>query len=1489
MATEPTSGIGRTTIGAHMRISIVHAGRSVTCEVVSWRTTATVADVLVDRGYAPKDFAAITVDGHAGLSVPMQLGAHTSLSAAGLREGSTLSLEGRHPDTAALDPQPLRSPTPGWCVSVISGADAVAGIHLPHGVTRTIGRSPLADVTVNSRTASWLHCTIERVGAEIQISDAGSRNGTYVAETRVDRAGVAVSSTQVFWVGDAALTLGEVGTAPMATLPAVSRDPGCGTVPFNRPPRVRNDTATLKIPVPLPREVPEASSFSWVTTLLPLLAAGVLIMVLGDLRFALFALLSPVLALGTHAEQRRRRRQLLRTEETRWSAELGTFRARVEAAASAESTRRSVATPDPAVMLRRALAASPQLWQQRTDASDFLHLHLGIATLPWTPDLDIGPSSSVEAGAQAILDRTVLRDTALAADLGNAGVVGIVGDRDHALAVARSLTVQAASHCGPADLSVSVSCDSGREAAWGWAGWLPHTGVRDDPRGVRWLSGTVEDGNAMLRRLARAPQSGGALAHLTIIDSDSMLRGQDSPARGLLGRGRNSETGHHPLRGAAIGESASPPVSGIVVVSRETDLPASCTTVVSLTPDGRATVTDTRTAARVDGVVLGRVGQTDAEAAARALARFTDPDLPSAAGAIPRQVRLLELLCDGPPSSAAIQDRWSRACGLAVPIGRSSHDVVSVDLIADGPHGLVGGTTGSGKSEFLRTLVAGLAASHDPSRLNFILIDFKGGAAFAACERLPHTIGTITNLDAGLASRAVRALEAELQRRQRLFAGAGVESLPAYLATSPASPLPRIVLVIDEFAMLTQEFPDVLASLVSIAAVGRTLGVHLLLATQRPAGVVTEDILTNTNLRIALRVQSREDSSNVIGTSQAAEIPRQFPGRALIRRGADDLVPVQTALGTGIPQREDAAPVTVRAVNVFGEPIHESATPRESGSAPQPQTENELDHLIDTIIDAHRELGLGHPRPVWPPPLGDRVDLGNPGPGSLQPGGTTGAGPVAVVALADEPDLQRQIPVGWELTQGNLLLLGLPGSGTSTALLSIGVALAQEHAPGDLELLCLDAGGGRLSDIAALPHTSTWVGEGAGERRARLLRYLIGEVRRRQRVAGPWRRTVVLIDGLAALRDELQEPASLELWDGLLRAYTDGPEVGVSFAVSAARPRAVPTALEETTGQRWVFTLPDVSAYAALGIRGAAIPAAVPGRCVDSATLRQLHIATPAEPYSVRVQHIAERWAEHPALSDPVGSLPTVLTAGELAHTANLAGDPTRIPIGVREDSLEPAVLELYEGEHALIAGPPRSGRSSLLVGIAELVRLAVSEPGDDAGTRNSHANPGRTRVWGIAPRRSPLSTAPLDRFASSSADIEEMLAQLAGPLPNTEQVVLLVDDADRLSDHDAAFEEFLRAVSPQHHLVFAGRAAELRSRYLHWTTDARAARTGILLQPDTDLDGELFGVRLPRRAPVQITPGRGYLCVSGSGVLVQTMTAGTHGTEEVPNAGALR
>jgi len=1412
-------------------------------DVDRWQGTATLRDLVAASGApvpGPEDD--LFVDEQAA---PVS----TPLAEVLLLEGSRI----------ARTPTPRPRRLAGWSVTLAGGTDAGPVVEVPRSRPLVVGRAPQADLVLPTASASWEHCTlaldVDEDGTEgVVVRDAGSTNGTLVAGQRVGDEGQRLTEATTVLVGGSVLLVRpRLDEVPAPAPGSLHNLTPAATAPFNRPPRPgRVDDVEPVLP-PTRREVPPASKFNYITVIAPLVLAGTMVVVLGDARFALFALLSPVMAVGMWFEQKQRRKRGLKEEEERFTAAVADLRTEIAAAAAEEVRRRQDLAPDPATVLRRAALPSTLLWQRRADDDDFLALHAGTGDVPWRPEVDErGIVRRDDAVKEALADSRLLA-APVVVDLTDAGVVGIVGDRAGALALARSLLAQAAVHCGPADLTVGVFCDRGRTDDWAWASWLPHTRQTGSSTGDRWMSDQREASASMLRGLRETADDLPTPAMLVVLDSEVLTEGRDAPARALLGHGR-SEAG----RSLRPGERRHR-VSGIVIATSEEQLPAACTSVVHVGEDSAATVHRPEDRSRVDDVVLAGVGTARAEECARHLAHFDDPELVVPGASLPSLVRLPELLGRQQLDAAAVRELWAAPTGVSTPIGSSEQGVLTLDLVKDGPHGLVGGTTGSGKSEFLRSLVAGLAARNDPTRLTFVLIDFKGGAAFKACERLPHTIGTISNLDEQLADRALRALEAEMERRQRVFAEAGddVDNLDAYLATGPAEPMPRLLLVVDEFAMLAKDFPDVLSSLVSVAAVGRTLGVHMILATQRPAGVVNEDILANTNLRVALRVQSRDDSSNVIGVPAAAGISRAQTGRAYVKLGQDDITPVQTALVTGRAAEAAAALVDVRATSPFGVPAPRPAPPRaSSGDAV------DLDLLIDAVVEANAAEGFAPPRQVWPEALGERVALAGPAGGGVAPDGVPAVGDVhddvVRVALADEPDLQRQSPAGWDLDEGNLLLLGIPGSGTSTTLATLALTAAGQLPPDELDLLVLDLGSRELAPLADLPHTVAYVGSGSGakEQQARFLRHLRAELERRRSATGPRRRALVLLDGLAALRDELGDYEGQQLLDLLYRVYAEGPALGLSFAVSSSRAKAVPTAMEEVTTQRWLFRLADAYDYSSMGIRGSTVPAPVPGRCVDVRTRLQLHVATPDGTLAEAVARVAAAWGDAAPKPQAIGQLPEDVTVAELGATPTLEGEPWLLPVGIGEDDLTPAALEVYEGEHVLVAGPARSGKSTLLLALAESVRSA---PGG--------VHPA---VWAICDRRSPLATADLDRVAVGADEIPALLASLRlerGP------VVLLVDDAERVDDADQSLATLLASGRSQLVVVAAGRSADLRGLYSHWTKTVRKARCGVLLQPDVDYDGELLGSTLPRRAPVALTQGRGYACVGGQVRLVQTMS----------------
>ena len=304
----------------------------------------------------------------------------------------------------------------------------------------------------------------------------------------------------------------------------------------------------------------------------------------------------------------------------------------------------------------------------------------------------------------------------------------------------------------------------------------------------------------------------------------------------------------------------------------------------------------------IDGVRVAALSEHDGRECARHLARFDDPDLVAEGAGLPAQASLLGILGEQYADPDTYVQLWGGEGAdppVRAPVAVTEEGLFEVDMAVDGPHALIAGTTGSGKSELLRSVVASFAARCSPLGVNFVLIDYKGGSAFDVASGLPHTVGMVTDLDEHLGERALRCLEAELHHRERVLRDAGASDLPAYRALPGMPPMPRLVVVIDEFATMAADIPDFLDSLVGIAQRGRSLGVHLILATQRPAGAVNANIKANTNLRIALRVQDAGDSSDVLDDPAAARLPRTRPGRVIFRLGPGELITAQAARVTG--------------------------------------------------------------------------------------------------------------------------------------------------------------------------------------------------------------------------------------------------------------------------------------------------------------------------------------------------------------------------------------------------------------------------------------------------------------------------------------------------------------------------------------------------------------------------------------------------------------
>ena len=707
-----------------------------------------------------------------------------------------------------------------------------------------------------------------------------------------------------------------------------------------------------------------------------------------------------------------------------------------------------------------------------------------------------------------------------------------------------------------------------------------------------------------------------------------------------------------------VGATGADTGLGIEIADQVSALSDRCRAVLTWSPEG-ARLTEAAIAVRPFVA-----DPTLAEDWARAMARWTDPGTKNTA--LPDHVRLPRVLAgdreDPDPSGRR---------SLRAPLGVGAEGVVVVDLVADGPHALVAGTTGAGKSELLRTWVAALAARHPPTAVAFVLVDYKGGSAFDACAQLPHVTGVVTDLDAGLGERLLTGLRAEVRDRESQLRAAGVGDLRD-LGDGPA----RLLVVVDEFATLAAELPDFLGALVDVARRGRSLGIHLVLATQRPAGAVNDDIRANTALRLCLRTLDPADSQDVIGGPDAAALPARTPGRAWVRTGAG-LRLLQVA-DSGA-REERLPPVVARRVGA----------PWPSASDPAP---TDLDRLVH---DAVADWGdRPNPAPVWHPPLPEHLTV---------PVGQEGG--AVVLGRQDRPAERTQPPLGWEPDDGHLVVLGGRGRGRTSTLRTAILALAAGRPPDALHAYVV-ARPGTFDDLADLPHVGAIVAVQDRPTVHRLVRRLearLGGVD--SPAAGPL--TVVVLDGYEALAADVDDLDGLRLLGAVDRLARDGTRHGIVLALSSSRPSLQPPSLATSTSLLVVLGLDDPADYGLLGLR--APPTGSPpgrGRTVEGHELQIGRLDR--SPAQVASRHGPITAGRGPA---PAAPLPHRVGIG------TLTARPGRATVGLRDRDLGVATVELRGDGPFVVTGPPRSGRTTALT----LLRAQAPDrplthhgPGDD-------------------------------------------------------------------------------------------------------------------------------------------------------------------------------
>ena len=601
----------------------------------------------------------------------------------------------------------------------------------------------------------------------------------------------------------------------------------------------------------------------------------------------------------------------------------------------------------------------------------------------------------------------------------------------------------------------------------------------------------------------------------------------------------------------------------------------------------------------------------DKEAISRGLAPLKH--IQQLKSSIPDSVTFLEMYQAETFNDLKVLSRWESHApyqSLAVPIGlRGKDDLVYLNLHekAHGPHGLIAGTTGSGKSETIQSYILSLAVNFHPHDVAFLLIDYKGGGMANLFKDLPHLLGTITNLDGAQSMRALASINAEIHRRERLFGQYGVNHINQYQKKfklgEATEPLPHLFLISDEFAELKVNQPDFIKELVSIARVGRSLGVHLILATQKPSGVVDDQIWSNSRFKLALKVADRGDSMEMLRTADAAEITQT--GRAYLQVGNNEVYELfQTAWsGADYQPEKDQLGIedhTIYLINELGqyEVLNQDLSGLDMAEEIK-EVPTELEVIVQEINHLHQEEGIAAVAQPWLPPLKERITLDELDKVVPIEAWQKRTAPSVLIGVADIPQAQKQEAVAIDLSKdGNILLYGSPGTGKTTFLQTAAMDLARKQSPENLTMYLLDFGTNGLAPLTQLPHVADSLLLDQTEKIQKFIRIINRELDRRKKllsehgvgtialyreVTGKQEPTmVILMDSYESMKDE---PYETDLFKLFMRISREGLSIGVHLIITASRQNNLRAQLYSNFKHQ--LTLPQNDISEVRGIVGA--------------------------------------------------------------------------------------------------------------------------------------------------------------------------------------------------------------------------------------------------------------------------------------------------------------
>lgn len=989
-----------------------------------------------------------------------------------------------------------------------------------------VGRKEDCEIQIVSVKVSRHHAKLTKCTVGWQIEDLGSTNGTYVNGVLVskeylqDEDVIDISFCQMKITGDS-LSIrytGKVVVSVASVFRAKPYDEISGyPYLFKRSPRLKKAVEEETIEIQMAPIIGSAPTINWFSVLItPLVSVGLMLAMVMIFNFStvslLFsgsmAILGAVSGILNYRSQKKKHTGNEASRLEQYNQYLSDIVSKIKKAQSYHRNVLNEIHPSTKVCIDMAKTVDRQLWGKRIQDQDFMSLRIGSGEIPSKVSLQIPKEflsleKDVLASYPAELkdEYQCVRNCPIAIDVLRNVTVGIIGERSTVVSATKNLIVQAATHHSYDELKIVVLCRENEFAEWEFTKWLPH--CFDETKTKRFIADKECDTERLLRELEDAVEER-YKGVVELRDSRDRITPQQ-PYYLFVFADYETAKNHSILKSI----SKNNPNAGIGALFLFDDiycLPKECGMIVEVA-NGKGTAYPRERANEVVSFTVDSVNRDEYDAFARAMAPIRIEQ--GNKNNLPVSVSFLQGYGIRRPKMYDLSRAWANAKPhktMAVPIGvRANGESFLFDIHEKkhGPHGLVAGMTGSGKSEMVQTWILSMAMNFAPEDVSFVLIDFKGTGLILPFRNLPHLAGTISDLDTSI-GRNLIALENELTRRKALLDQHGVNNIAAYKKLysegKANEPLSYLFIVIDEFAEFKVQYPEFMTVVNRVFAIGRTLGVSMLLLTQKPTNVVDDKMNANTRFRWCLKVASSSDSKDMLGHPDAAKITN--PGRAIVQIGEDEVYETIQSYYSGAPYNPYKAPALsnvdkIAVVDLQGNRVCYELEKTTGYRA----TKNEIDVIVEHLDDYVRTNHLNRAKNIWVQKLPEKIYL-NQLLSIAFDGEKWAANETQLqvaVGLIDDPRSQSQYPLKINMSNdGHLAVYGAPGTGKTTFLQTTAMSLALSYSPAEMQMYIMDFGGGNMQILKDLPHLGDIALADDDERMSKLARWLETELKSRK-------------------------------------------------------------------------------------------------------------------------------------------------------------------------------------------------------------------------------------------------------------------------------------------------------------------------------------------------------------------------------------------------------